>query len=48
MKLHGRMPDVLADAMGNQMYIAVFDTYEEVIEFGDYVMEEFVPEFLKY
>ena len=47
-KLHGRMPDVLADAMGNQMYIAVFDTYEEVIEFGDYVMEEFVPEFLKY
>ena len=25
------MPDALADAMGNQMYLATFDTEEELI-----------------
>jgi hypothetical protein len=38
-KLHGRMPDVLADAMGNQMYTAVFATIEEVDGFITFVQE---------
>ena len=33
MKMHGRIPDVLADAMGNQFYIATFETEEEMQEF---------------
>ncbi len=33
MKLAGRVPDALADAMANQMYIAIFDTQEELDAF---------------
>lgn len=33
MKMCDRIPDVLAGAMGNQMYVAVFDTREELDEF---------------
>ena len=33
MKMDGRIPDVLADAMGNQFYIATFDTEEEMKDF---------------
>ena len=32
-KMSGRLPDVLATAMGNQMYLAVFDTMEELDQF---------------
>ena len=32
-KMQGRMPDALADCMGNQMYIANLDTYEELQQF---------------
>ena len=39
MKMAERMPDVLSGAMGNQMYTAVFKTYEEVEEFFNYVQE---------
>ena len=38
--MHGRMPDIFAAAMGNQMYIAKLDTYEELLEYGKYVLEE--------
>lgn len=33
MKMVERIPDVLADAMGNQMYVATFDTKEEMDTF---------------
>lgn len=33
MRLVGRIPDVLAGAMGNQMYVATFPTREEMDEF---------------
>ena len=33
MKMCDRIPDVLAGAMGNQMYVALFDTQEELDEF---------------
>ncbi|HIT34739.1 MAG TPA: ATP-grasp domain-containing protein [Candidatus Faecousia intestinigallinarum] len=33
MKMWGRIPDALADAMANQMYVAVFDTEEEMNTF---------------
>ncbi len=39
MKMSGRIPDVLADAMGNQFYIATFDTEEEMKEFYRSVQE---------
>ena len=32
-----RMPDALSAAMGNQMYTALFDTEDEVLEFGEFV-----------
>ena len=32
-KMSGRLPDVPATAMGNQMYLAVFDTKEELDQF---------------
>ncbi len=32
-KLYDRIPDALADAMGNQMYIAIFDTEEEMQQY---------------
>ena len=43
--MHGRMPDVLAGAMGNEMYTAIFDTYEEVYDFGSFILEGAVPGF---
>ena len=39
MKMCERMPDVLSAAMGNQMYTAVFATYEEVEEFIHFIHE---------
>ncbi len=33
MKMVERLPDVLADAMGNRMYVAIFPTKEEMNEF---------------
>jgi len=38
MRMHGRMPDILADAMGNTYYTAVFDTLEEVNAFAEDVL----------
>ena len=40
MKLRGRMPDALAGAMGNQMYIVTLDTQEEVESFFRDLLEE--------
>ena len=34
-----RMPDVFAAAMGNQMYIALFDELDGALEFGKYILE---------
>lgn len=39
-KLRGRMPDALAGAMGNQMYIVLLDTQEELDKFFRDVLEE--------
>ena len=33
MRMVGRIPDVLSDAMGNQMYVAVFPTQKELDQF---------------
>ncbi len=33
LKMMGRIPDVLADAMGNQMYVGTFRTKKEMDEF---------------
>ena len=33
MKMVGRIPDVLADAMGNQMYVATFPTQKKLDRF---------------
>lgn len=35
-----RMPDILSDAMGNQMYTACFQTMDEVKTFVNFVQEE--------
>ena len=43
--MHGRMPDIMAEAMGNQMYIAKFGDYKDVHEFGTYILEGHVPGF---
>ncbi len=40
MKMNGRIPDVLADAMGNQFYIATFETEDEMMEFYKSVQEK--------
>ena len=45
--MHGRMPDILSGAMGNDMYMAIFDDYDDVMEFGRFVHEEYVPVFLR-
>ena len=39
MKMAERLPDVLAGAMGNQMYVAVFDTKKEMEEFYRTILE---------
>ena len=33
MKMEGRMPDALSGAMGNQMYVAILDTYEQLQQY---------------
>lgn len=35
-----RMPDVFAAAMGNQMYMALLETEDDVREFADYTLDE--------
>ena len=40
MMMEERMPEVLADAMGNQMYTACFATMDEVKAFVAFVQEE--------
>ena len=40
MRMVDRIPDVLAGAMGNQMYVAVFPTREEMDRFYRDVLEE--------
>ena len=39
MKMVGRIPDVLSDAMGNQMYVAVFDTEKQMKAFYENVLK---------
>ena len=39
MRMRGRIPDALAGAMGNDMYMAVFDTEDEMNEFYRKVLE---------
>lgn len=39
MKMMKRIPDALADAMGNQMYVATFKTQEEMEEFYDDILK---------
>ena len=39
MKMSGRIPDVLSNAMGNQFYIATFETEEEMNQFYKTVLE---------
>ena len=39
MKIVGRIPDVLSDAMGNQMYVAVFDTEKQMKAFYENVLK---------
>ena len=46
--MHGRMPDALSLAMGNHMYVAVFDDFADVLEFGDYILEGNVPDFVRH
>ncbi len=36
-KMNGRIPDVLSDAMGNQFYIAIFETEKEMDQFYETV-----------
>ena len=38
-KMQGRYPDAIAFAMGNQFYIATFDTLDEALEFEKFVLE---------
>ena len=33
MKMQGRMPEALSGAMGNVMYVAILDSYEELQEY---------------
>ena len=35
--MHGRMPDIFSAAMGNRMFVAVMDSYDEVLEYGRFV-----------
>lgn len=39
-KISGRMPDALADVMGNFLYIACFDQKEDMLAFVDFVHQE--------
>lgn len=42
--MHGRMPELLSDAMGNEFYIARFTEKDEMTEFVHYVYEKQVEE----
>ena len=44
LKMVERMPDALADAMGNQMYLATFDTEEELHTFFTDVTRQKKPD----
>ena len=35
-----RMPDIFSDAMGNQMYIALLDTEDEVRDYVQFILDE--------
>lgn len=35
-----RMPDVFSEAMGNQMYIALLDTEDEVREYVKFILDD--------
>lgn len=35
--MHGRMPDILSAAMGNRMFVALFDNYDKVLEYGRFI-----------
>ena len=35
-----RMPDIFSDAMGNQMYVALLDTEDEVREYVEFILDE--------
>lgn len=39
MKMAERLPDVLSKAMGNQMFVAVFDTKKELDGFYKNILE---------
>ena len=39
MKMQGRMPDAIADCMGNEMYVCNFDTYEQLQQFFKELLE---------
>jgi hypothetical protein len=39
MRMVGRIPDVLSGAMGNQMYVAVFDTKRQLDSFYKNVLK---------
>lgn len=38
--MDGRMPDVFAAAMGNQMYVALCDSMEDIREIGEYILDD--------
>ena len=38
-KMDQRLPDVLATAMGNQMYVAIFSTKKEMDQFFSDILE---------
>ena len=44
--MHGRMPDAFSGAMGNQMYVANFDDFADLMEFAGYILEGAVPDFV--
>ncbi len=35
-----RMPEILSDAMGNQMYTAKLETFDQVNQFIEFVQQE--------
>jgi hypothetical protein len=35
-----RMPDIFSDAMGNQMYVALLDSEDEVRDYVRFILDE--------
>jgi hypothetical protein len=35
-----RMPDIFSEAMGNQMYVALLDTEDEVRDYVQFILDE--------